>query len=77
MNYNGCSSLSHVDISVFDDIKCSKMIMLDTMNIRQIQWCAEKNLIANLKHNVAKQLGMCPHYAIIDSSLLDEFANIV
>lgn len=76
MDFKKCESLTTVDTSNWDLSKVSKMVMLDTMNFNQIQWCKERNIIENLPLRVAKQLNMCPFYAIIDSSLVSEFESL-
>ena len=70
MEFNGCTSLTTIDTS---NLECSKMIMLDKMTFNQIEWCKDKDIIENLKPEVAKQLNMCAFYAIIPSDLINEF----
>lgn len=72
MEFNRCTSLTRIDCNL-DVSKCSKMIMLDEMTFNQIEWCKEKDIIENLKPEVAKQLNMCAFYAIIPSDLINEF----
>ena len=76
MSFKECESLTTVDTSNWDLSKVSKMLMLNTMNFNQIQWCKERNIIQNLPLKVATQLDMCPYYVIIDSSLLTEFESL-
>ena len=73
MDFNGCTSLKTVDTSSWDFSKCSRMVMLDKMTFKQIEWCKEKGIIENLKPKVAKQLNMCAFYAIIPSQLIGDF----
>lgn len=73
MEFNGCMSLKTVDISSLD---FSKMVMLDEMSFNQIQWCKDKGIIENLKPEVAKELNMCPFYAIIPSELIGDFDTL-
>ena len=47
--------------------------MLNKMTFNQIKWCKKKDIIQNLKPEVAKELNMCAFYAIIPSELLEEF----
>jgi hypothetical protein len=73
MKFNGCTSLTTVNASAWDFLKCSRMVMLDKMTSTQIEWCKDKGIIQNLKSEVAKQLNMCAFYALISSDLIDEF----
>lgn len=71
MEFNRCTSLKTVDTRDFP--KSSRMVMLDEMTFKQIEWCKEKGIIENLKPEVAKQLNMCAFYALIPSDLINEF----
>ena len=73
MEFNGCRSLKTVDISSWDFSKCSRMVMLDKMTFKQIEWCKDKGLVDNLIPGVAKELNMCAFYVIIPSELIEDF----
>ena len=73
MKINRCTSLTTIDTSNLDFSRCSKMIILNEMTFNQIKWCKKKDIIQNLKPEVAKELNMCAFYAIIPSELLEEF----
>lgn len=73
MEFNECTSLKTVDISNLDFSKSSRMVMLDEMTFKQVEWCKEKGIIENLKPEVAKQLNMCAFYAMIPSELIGDF----
>lgn len=53
-----------------------KMVMFDTMNSKQLMWCKEKEIICNIIPQVAKQLNMCTHYALIPEELFNEFTQL-
>ena len=73
--FNSCKSLKEIKFD-FDTIKSSRMVMLDNMNFKQIQWCKKLGIIENIRTDVAKQLNMCAFYAIIPSELIAEFDSL-
>ncbi len=75
MGFRKCESLIQIDFSGLD-LPISKIVMLDTMNFNQIQWCKERNIIHNLESRVAAQLKICAFYVTIDSSLVAEFESL-
>jgi|TARA_R110000765_G_scaffold421756_1_gene528211 hypothetical protein len=74
--FKGCTSLQNIDSSILDFSKMRKMVSLDKMNFKQIEWCKEKLLIENIKRETSKQLNICAYYAIIEPEDIKHFDSL-
>jgi hypothetical protein len=72
----GCTSLTTIDLTGWNNINMSKMIMFTDMNINQIKYAKAKGFAHELDRRVSVELNLCPFYANIPSENLEEFELI-